>query len=70
MNLTAQREAHARLAECDEWLEWPPAGGASELLRQYPPELLLDEATPKPSTVPKVRVDEPDSELPRRDRYD
>ena len=34
-------------AEYDEWLERPPTG-AFELPRQYPPEVLLDEPSPKP----------------------
>ena len=38
-------------AEYDAWLERPPAG-AFELLRQYPPELLQDEAAPKPGAAP------------------
>ena len=42
-------------AEYDEWLERPPTG-AFELLRQYPPELLLDEPSPKPpEAVPDDR---------------
>ena len=35
-------------AEYDEWLERPPAD-AFKLLRQYPPELLADEAAPRPA---------------------
>ena len=43
-------------AEYDDWLERPPAG-AFELLRQYPPELLLDEPSTKPP-VPRKAADE------------
>ena len=38
-------------AEFDEWLERPPAA-AFELLRQYPPELLHDEPSPKSGLGP------------------
>jgi putative SOS response-associated peptidase YedK len=47
-------------AEFDEWLERRPAG-AFELLRQYPPELLLDEPAPKPSAPASSRsFEQPD----------
>ena len=47
-------------AEFDEWLERHPAG-AFELLRQYPPELLLDEPAPKPSAPASSRsFEQPD----------
>jgi hypothetical protein len=48
-------------AKYNEWLERPPAG-AFELLRQYPPELLLDEPLPKPPAPRKATRDEPDQE--------
>ena len=44
-------------AEYDEWLERPP-DGAFELLRQYPPELLLDEPSPKPPEPRKAVPDD------------
>lgn len=47
--------------EYDEWLERTPAA-AFELLRQYPPELLRDEAAPKPPPASKVRANEPDEQ--------
>ena len=44
-------------AEYDEWLELPSAG-AFELLRQYPPELLLDEPSPKPPAERSLALEE------------
>ena len=46
-------------AEYDEWLERPP-NGAFELLREYPPELLLDEPSPKPPAPRRAAPDEAD----------
>jgi putative SOS response-associated peptidase YedK len=44
-------------AEYDEWLERPPTG-AFELPRQYPPEVLLDEPSPKPPAARSLALEE------------
>lgn len=56
-----RQQKGVRSCDLTEWLERPPAG-AFELLRQYPPELLLNEPSPKPLAPRKATREEPDEE--------